>query len=77
MECVDSYPNVPILVWYLCTTERSPVPLHGQNIWREVQGFKPPLSKTWDNTKKFYYSLVTQEKVLLMKREAYFAKKWL
>jgi len=55
----------------LCTTELSPVLLNGQNLWREVQGFK-----TWDSTKKkVYYSLVTQEKVLLMKAKTYFANK--
>jgi len=38
-------------------------------------GIQNPLSKTWDNTKNVYCSLVTQEKVLLMKIETYFANK--
>jgi hypothetical protein len=38
-------------------------------------GIQKPPSKTWDNTKKVYYSLVTQEKVLVMKTKPYFANK--
>ena len=70
---MDSYPPVPILVWYLCTTELSPVLLHGQNLGRGVQGFNIPSPK--HGITKVYYSLVTQEKVLLMKTKTYFANK--
>jgi hypothetical protein len=56
-------------------TELSPVPVHGQNLGREVQGFKPPSPKHGITQKKVYYGLVTQDKVLLMKTRTYFANK--